>query len=98
MVIKGIGSTRRVFINEKELKPHRSQQIVNHSPDGFNWGYAGSGSAQLALAILLEIFDPAVGDPLPNYQMFKQDYIVPLKTGDDFLLIVNPHKLFKPYY
>jgi len=26
--------------------------LANHSPDGFEWGYLGSGPAQLALAIL----------------------------------------------
>jgi len=26
--------------------------LSNHSPDGFEWGYAGSGPAQTALAIL----------------------------------------------
>jgi Family of unknown function (DUF6166) len=30
--------------------------IVNHSPTGFAWGYAGSGPAQLALAILADYF------------------------------------------
>ena len=25
---------------------------INHSPDGFNWGYCGSGPAQLAYALL----------------------------------------------
>ena len=29
-------------------------EIINHSPDGFNWGYQGSGPAQLALALLYE--------------------------------------------
>ena len=28
---------------------------MNHSPTGFAWGYGGSGPAQLALALLLEI-------------------------------------------
>ena len=37
------------------LTPERSQAIRNHSPDGFNWGYAGSGPAQLALGLLLEV-------------------------------------------
>ena len=37
------------------LKPDRSQALKNHSPDGFNWGYGGSGPAQLALAMLLEV-------------------------------------------
>lgn len=26
--------------------------LFRHSPDGFEWGYAGSGPAQLALAVL----------------------------------------------
>lgn len=30
-----------------------SLKLRNHSPTGFEWGYAGSGPAQLALAILL---------------------------------------------
>lgn len=41
------------------LSPVPSQKIWNHSPDGFNWGYQGSGPAQLALALLLD----ATGDP-----------------------------------
>ena len=32
--------------------------VRNHSPDGANWGYAGSGPAQLSLAILCD----ALGD------------------------------------
>lgn len=28
--------------------------VRNHSPTGFGWGYAGSGPAQLALAILCD--------------------------------------------
>ena len=30
-----------------------SLRLFNHSPTGFEWGYGGSGPAQLALAILL---------------------------------------------
>lgn len=29
--------------------------VWNHSPDGFEWGYGGSGPAQLALAILCHV-------------------------------------------
>jgi hypothetical protein len=32
--------------------------LSNHSPTGFEWGYGGSGPAQLALAILAD----ALGD------------------------------------
>lgn len=43
-----------VRIDGKKLSPARSLKVFNHSPDGFAWGYSGSGPAQLALAILLE--------------------------------------------
>jgi uncharacterized protein DUF6166 len=31
-------------------------EVRNHSPDGFEWGYGGSGPAQLALAMLCDYF------------------------------------------
>ena len=36
--------------------PKASQRVMNHSPDGFEWGYGGSGPAQLALVILLDLY------------------------------------------
>lgn len=30
--------------------------LCKHSPDGFSWGYCGSGCAQLSFAILMDIF------------------------------------------
>ena len=44
--------------------------LRNHSPTGFEWGYCGSGPAQLALAILAD----HLGDDqraLDLYQRFK---------------------------
>lgn len=38
-----------------QLSPAPSQRLRNHSPDGFQWGYGGSGPAQLALALLLDV-------------------------------------------
>ena len=40
--------------NGVPLSPGQSQRVWNHSPDGFSWGYHGSGPAQLALALLLD--------------------------------------------
>ena len=40
--------------NGEVLDPKPSQKIWNHSPTGFEWGYGGSGPAQLALALLLD--------------------------------------------
>jgi len=31
--------------------------LRNHSPDGFEWGYGGSGPAQLALALCCDALD-----------------------------------------
>jgi len=43
--------------------------LHNHSPTGFEWGYGGSGPAQLALALLAD----ALGDEIAQvqYQDFK---------------------------
>jgi hypothetical protein len=51
----GIRLDNRITVraDAQEVTPQWSQQVWNHSPDGFNWGYGGSGPAQLALAILL---------------------------------------------
>lgn len=60
-----------------ELTPTESQGIINHSPDGFNWGYGGSGPAQLALALLLH----ATGNrklATRYYQDFKWEVIAHL--------------------
>jgi hypothetical protein len=55
MQIRGKWDTGQVWIDDRELSPERSQAVVNHSPTGFAWRYAGSGPAQLALALLLDI-------------------------------------------
>ena len=68
---------RVVFYDRKPFSPHRSQQVRNHSPTGFSWGYAGSGPAQLALAILLEFTD-SDQTALGLYQHFKFDVIASL--------------------
>ena len=49
------------------LDPRRD--LRNHSPDGFEWGYAGSGPAQLSLALLAD----ALGDD-EKAQQFYQDF------------------------
>lgn len=41
--------------SEEDARPLSPRSdLVNHSPSGFNWGYGGSGPAQLALAILAD--------------------------------------------
>ena len=55
--------------------------LWNHSPDGFEWGYSGSGPAQLGLAILAD----ATGEDevaVREHQRFKAAFIVPLPQSE----------------
>lgn len=76
--LKGDWHTRQVWLNGKELLPTKNQWIENHGTDGFNWGYDGSGPAQLSLAILLELL--AKKEALEHYQAFKWEVITRLPT------------------
>jgi hypothetical protein len=67
---------RNVWLDGKLLSPAPSQSIINHSPDGFNWGYGGSGPAQLAASIMLEL----TGD-IGGYQDFKWDVVAKIPQG-----------------
>lgn len=59
------------------LDPGPSQKIRNHSPDGFQWGYGGSGPSQLALALVLDL---GVADWAAEviYQRFKDEVVCTL--------------------
>lgn len=72
-MIIGNHKTGEVRIGEHELDPAPSQELCNHSPDGFSWGYSGSGPAQLALALLLQFTDPDFA--VQNYQDFKREIL-----------------------
>lgn len=65
-----------VYCGNTKLDPAPSLKLRNHSPDGFAWGYSGSGPAQLALAMLLHFTDQDFA--LANYQQFKTDVIATL--------------------
>lgn len=69
-----------VYLDGVYLSPKLSQKVFNHSPNGFSWGYGGSGPAQLALAILLERTNKETA--LKNYQRFKWDIIAKLPQED----------------
>lgn len=63
--------------------------LLNHSPDGFEWGYSGSGPAQLALAILAKV----TGDDqfaVKHHQQFKTDLIAPMsQTASEIIWPAN---------
>lgn len=73
-----------VLVQEGEritpLKPRHD--LWNHSPDGFNWGYGGSGPAQLALALLAD----ALGndeEAVRLHQRFKWEWVSGFDTSWD---------------
>jgi len=80
MNIKGNWNTRQVYVDGKRLLPDHSQIVFNHSPDGFNWGYGGSGPAQLALAILLLVLHEELAVNL--HQEFKWEHIATLPQAN----------------
>jgi hypothetical protein len=73
-------------VTGKKLDLNASLKIVNHSPTGFCWGYAGSGPAQLALAIMLDYFKGDRERALSLYQDFKFKVIARLPMDNDFSL------------
>ena len=52
--------------------------LRNHSPTGLEWGYGGSGPAQLALAVLADAVGSEVA--LELYQQFKWQWAAGLKA------------------
>lgn len=67
--VRGEMQGNLVYLDGAWLDPAPSIKLRNHSPDGFEWGYGGSGPSQLALAICLKLLDQE--DALRIYQQFK---------------------------
>lgn len=70
-----------VTVNGRRLRLRLD--VRNHSPTGFEWGYSGSGPAQLALAILCDhLGDDAESQKL--YQGFK--WLIVTNLDDEWTL------------
>ena len=70
-----VGHAVEVTVDGRPLNPRLD--LWNHSPTGFEWGYGGSGPAQLALALLAEHFDDD-DQALSHYQSFKRQVVAGL--------------------
>ena len=70
------------LVNGVPLNPRND--LVNHSPTGFSWGYGGSGPAQLALAILADYYNDEFA--LDHYQKFKWKKIAGVQKGADWMI------------
>lgn len=52
----------------------KSLQVIDYSPEGFEWGHSGRGSSQLSAAILYEVTGDA-DMARQYYQIFLSDYV-----------------------
>ena len=67
------------IIDSEGAYSYHLPHVVRHSPDGFNWGYRGSGPADLARSILVDL---AGTDPEPGtYHAFKDHFLAGLDTN-----------------
>lgn len=94
---RNIEGTVRVMVGEAEkpadkeiVRAYNSKDLPirgdvrDHSPTGFEWGYSGSGPAQLALAILIDLIGVAKAKDF--YQQFKHLYVGNLDREKSWVL------------
>jgi len=63
-----------VVIVASGIKAEKLEHHVKHSPDGFEWGYSGSGPSELARCILWDFLGK---EPTPAaYRDFTRVFIV----------------------
>jgi hypothetical protein len=75
-----------VFRNGIPFSPRPSQKLINHSPDGFNWSYWGSGPAQLALALLLDVtHNPSLA--IAKHQQYKFEVVGKLQDSWEIMSV-----------
>ena len=91
VALTGCWKTREVTLDGEPLSPAESLALANHSPDGFLWGYSGSGPAQLALAVLLRLGPRDAA--LAHYQGFKEHVVARLPQGDFSIRVALPEEV-----
>jgi hypothetical protein len=75
------GHVQVVDANERGTIVEPLRHVRKHSPDGFAWGYEGSGPAELARCLLIDAFGVTVDDygdaPIVDraYQDFKREVV-----------------------
>jgi len=68
-----VGGAADVYVQSDGGEQRPLEHKVLHSPDGFSWGYGGSGPADLARSLL---WDALGAEPQPwLYQRFKAEYV-----------------------
>ena len=68
------GAGKLALVAGRPIDRVRSQQVLNYSAGGFEWGYDGAVPAQFALSLLLEAGLPDEVAKV-HCQAFKQDFL-----------------------
>jgi len=69
-----VGEECTVTVDRGDLD--KRYDLLSASPSGFEWGYGGSGPAQLAIALLAHASDEETA--CRYYQQFKQEVVAEL--------------------
>lgn len=64
--------------------------VVRHSPTGFEWGYGGSGPADLARSILIDAAGGILAEGL--YQEFKREFVASLPYDGGTISLSQIHE------
>jgi len=65
-----------IYYSDETHETTNLKHIERHSPDGFEWGYGGSGPADLALSVLTDAVGKEAADQY--YMKFKNEVIAHL--------------------
>lgn len=68
-------------VTGKTLEERSRGKYPSHSVTGFEWGYSGSGPAQLAYCMLEHVYGHKLASR--NYMDFKRDFVSNFPEGDD---------------
>jgi hypothetical protein len=75
------GNATVIVVNDDGRRRPLSH-FARHSPSGFEWGFAGSGPADLARSILAHHLGGRVAPPARVYQLFKCTVVAGLPKGE----------------
>jgi hypothetical protein len=80
------GGNAKVWLDGKLLNLQASLKYCSKSPTGFNWGYGGSGPAQLAHEICRQLYGLETANLV--FQDFKWTFISSIQ-GDSFDMVLD---------
>ena len=86
----------RVYVEEEGAEPsllEATEEATQHSPDGFSWGYSGSGPTALAHSILTDHLGKL---PPSNLTVsFRDKFLSPLDQEGEFEITEAEIKAFR---